>query len=94
LFVGHLGDPLTLLAELDRQRQEHEETLAEYRKVEAEHFKNIQQLPTVQRFQRFTLRYGITYEGGWLSWCKDVLSELHEIAGAQAISTGKPRRGR
>ncbi len=95
LFVGHLSDPRKLIADLERQRLEHEATLVEYRKVEAQYFKDVRQLQTNRKFQRFTLRYGITYEEGWLAWCEEVMEELHEISGGNTgiKSNRRSKRG-
>lgn len=76
LFVGHLGDRGKLIAELEREKGEHEKTLAQYRDLESEYFSEIHQLPVKRRFQRYTLRHGILYEGGWLAWCEEVLQDL------------------
>lgn len=77
LFVGHIADTQKLIADLEHKQQAHEKQLKQYRDLESQHFSQ-KKLPPNMRFQLYTLRYGIRFEEGWLSWCKDVLHDLRK----------------
>lgn len=75
LFVGHLVPIETLLQQLEEQRSLHTENLATYRTIE-KLFSSPDELPLRLRCQYLTLRNGIHYETGWLTWCDEAIEQL------------------
>ena len=76
LFAGRRLPPSELLAELERHRAQHAQTLATYEEL-VTYFAAI----PVERSQRYffpqqTLRMGVLYEKAWLQWCSDVLADI------------------
>lgn len=77
LFVGHIADRKKLITDLEHKQQAHERQLEQYRSLESQHF-NQKKLTANLRFQHFTLRHGILYEEGWLTWCREVIQDLRK----------------
>ncbi len=75
LFVGHLVPIETLLQQIEEQRSLHAENLATYRTIE-KLFTNPAELSLQLRCQYLTLRNGIHYETGWLTWCDEAIEQL------------------
>jgi DNA-binding PadR family transcriptional regulator len=73
VFVGQLVAPELLVELLQQQRSLHTERLATYRTIEAEFFGNLGELSMALRCQYLTLRAGIHYELGWLTWCEEAI---------------------
>ena len=75
IFVGHIADAQKLIADLERKQQVHERKLKQYLEIEAQYF-NQKKMPVNKKYRYYTLRHGIHYEDGWISWCKEVLQDL------------------
>lgn len=76
LFAGRRLPPSELLAELERHRAQHLQTLATYEELVS----YLAAMPA-ERNQRYffpqqTLRMGVLYEKAWLQWCDEVKAEL------------------
>lgn len=78
LYVGQLADRAALVGELERERAAHAAQLAEYLSIEAKYFSSVKEMSEARRFTSYTLRHGIIYEQGWISWCDEVLAGIKE----------------
>ncbi|MBP5973765.1 PadR family transcriptional regulator [Brasilonema sp. CT11] len=76
IFSGYVAQKQTILEELERHRQAHEEKLSTYKVLEQQYLHNPQQLPEQAKFQYLTLLNGISYETSWLAWCEQAIGLL------------------
>ena len=76
LFVGHLVPIETLVQRLKETRSQHADNLATYHTIEQQFFANPATLSPQFRCQYLTLRNGIHYETGWLTWCDEAIGVL------------------
>jgi len=90
---GHLADPGTLLAELREQMDDHRETLATFRNMEAA-YKNLSEQEQQNRlFEWLALRRGLLTEESWMNWAREVEEVLVKQAGSGEAS-GESRTAR
>jgi DNA-binding PadR family transcriptional regulator len=76
LFVGHLVPPGELVQLLRQQRSLHAENLATYETIAQQFFAEPETLSLEMRCQYLTLRAGIHYETGWLTWFDEAIAQL------------------
>jgi DNA-binding PadR family transcriptional regulator len=76
LFVGYLVPQPTILAELEKHRQQHMEQLSVYQAIVQQYFQHPETFSVEARFQYMTLRNGIRYETEWLAWCDEAIQFL------------------
>ncbi len=86
LFVGYLVPPATLQATLEHERAQHVEALEAYRTIEQQYFSAPEAMSIAARFQYITLRNGMQYETGWLTWCDETLATLSTMPPGAAAS--------
>lgn len=79
LFGGSLVHAAVLLEELERHRRQHRDRLAEYRAIAARFFPNPDDLSVAATYQYLTLRNGLLYEAGWLTWCEEAIATLQNL---------------
>jgi len=80
LFAGCYAPRKVILTELQRHRQAHWERLMVYQKIEQQYFQNPQSLALKEKFQYLTLRRGLGYETGWITWCEEAIELLSQGA--------------
>lgn len=85
VFAGELVGTETICQEIQRHRQIHTETLANYHQIEQQFFANGDRLSSEQTFPYLTLRRGIRYEIDWIEWCDEALGYLRKGEGREAI---------
>jgi len=78
IFAGYLAPKQTILAELERHRQLHQERLKTYLEIEQQYFQNLQSLSQPDKFRYLTLRKGIGYERDWMTWCGEAIELLKQ----------------
>ncbi|MBD2018134.1 PadR family transcriptional regulator [Microcoleus sp. FACHB-53] len=78
IFAGYLAPKETILAELERHRQLHQERLKTYQDIEQRVFQNPQSLSQTNKFHYLTLRKGIGYEMDWITWCDEAIELLKQ----------------
>jgi DNA-binding PadR family transcriptional regulator len=71
----------SLIRELQRRRQVHQDQLETYKQMEA-HYQADPQPPRQEQYRYLTLRRGIRYEQDWINWCDEVLGFLQQSAQA------------
>jgi DNA-binding PadR family transcriptional regulator len=76
IFAGYLAPKETILAELQRHRQHHQERLRTYQEIEQQYFQYPQSLSQPDKFRYLTLRKGIGYEMDWITWCDEAIELL------------------
>lgn len=76
LFAGHLIDNDRLILALEKRIEKHAKDLKRYLEIETQYFKKDEKLTKQRMFHYITLRYGIQFEAGNLTWCKETLSVL------------------
>ncbi|KAB8335269.1 PadR family transcriptional regulator [Scytonema tolypothrichoides VB-61278] len=76
IFGGYVAQKQTILEELERHRQAHQEKLSTYKALEQRYFQNSQPLSEQAKFQYLTLLNGISYETYWLAWCEQAIRLL------------------
>jgi len=89
LFAGCYAPRPIILAELQRHRQAHLERLMVYQKIELQYFQDPHSLPSKEKFQYLTLRRGIGYETGWITWCEEAIKFLSENAEGTSIPANR-----
>ncbi|MBD2128670.1 PadR family transcriptional regulator [Microcoleus sp. ZQ-A2] len=78
IFAGYLAPKETILTELERHRQLHQERLKIYQDIEHEFCQNLQSLSQANKFHYLTLRKGIGYEMDWITWCDEAIELLKQ----------------
>jgi hypothetical protein len=76
IFAGYLAPKKTILEELQRHHQRHQEQLKTYQDIEQRYFQSPQSLPQPDKFRYLTLRKGIGYERDWMTWCDEAIELL------------------
>jgi DNA-binding PadR family transcriptional regulator len=76
MFAGFVVPRETILMELQHHQAMHQERIAVYHQIEQNAFANPEQLPEKDLFRYLTLRGGIQYEMGWLTWCEAAIAFL------------------
>jgi hypothetical protein len=76
LYVGHLVPSDVLIGQLERRRAAHLSRYKAYKVIEGQQFGSPKGLPLAQKYQYLTLRRGLTYEKGWLSWFNEAIRLL------------------
>ena len=78
VFAGEHLTKEQLLADIEANHQEHEETLAAYKKLE----QWVLALPELElkryKLPYATMKLGMKVEGAWLEWSKEMLQEFGE----------------
>lgn len=77
VLIGYKMPRHLLLAEIKHRQQIHSAQLAEYRRMEEEHFTKTDDLE--MQFMYLTLKRGVAYETSWLAWCDEVLAMLNKL---------------
>ncbi len=77
VLIGHKMPRELLTRELKHRQTLHQDKLAHYREIEAEHMSDRSNVET--QFMYLTLKRGIAYETSWLAWCDDVMEALDEL---------------
>jgi DNA-binding PadR family transcriptional regulator len=80
VFAGAIVGTEPIRQEIQRHRQIHAETLANYHQVEQQFFADCDRLPKNQIFPYLTLRRGIRYEIDWIEWCDEATECLQKMA--------------
>ena len=78
IFAGYLAPRETMLEELERHRQLHQERLKTYQDIEQRYFQHLQSLSQPDKFRYLTLRKGIGYEMDWIAWCDEAIQLLKQ----------------
>ncbi|HEY9601653.1 MAG TPA: PadR family transcriptional regulator [Allocoleopsis sp.] len=78
IFAGHLAPEQSVVEELERHRQLHQEKLETYQDIEQRYFPNPQTLSQPAKFRYLALRKGIGYETDWIAWCDEAISLLKQ----------------
>jgi DNA-binding PadR family transcriptional regulator len=79
MFAGSLVPREKILRQLKDHRSMHEERLAVYQQIEKNAFPPpLINSSTKDLFRYLTLRSGIQYETGWLTWCETAIALLTE----------------
>lgn len=76
VFAGAIVGIEPICHEIQRHRQLHAATLANYRQIEQQFFADRDRLSSEQTFPYLTLRRGIRYEIDWIEWCDEALEYL------------------
>jgi len=76
VFAGAIVGVERICQEIQRHRQLHAATLANYRHIEQQFFAEPEHLSKDQTFPYLTLRRGIRYEIDWIEWCDEALGCL------------------
>jgi len=76
IFAGYVAPKATILEELQRHHQRHQEQLRIYQEIEQRYFQSPQSLPQADKFRYLTLRKGIGYETDWMAWCNEAIELL------------------
>lgn len=76
IFVGYLASPQTLLLELHRHRQIHQQKLQAYEQLKEQYFSKPTELSLAAKFRYLTLKRGIHDEKSWLTWCDEAIELL------------------
>ncbi len=79
LFGGALVHTAVMLEELECHRRQHRDRLAEYRTISTQFFSNPEDLSIAATYQYLTLRNGLLYEEGWLTWCEEAIATLQNL---------------
>ncbi len=78
IFAGAHAPRTVILAELQRHRHAHQLRLATYQDIEQQYFQQPQSLSVQEKFQYLTLRRGLGFELGWLTWCDEAIQLLSQ----------------
>jgi DNA-binding PadR family transcriptional regulator len=78
IFAGYIAPKETIVQELERHRQLHQERLKTYQEMEQQYFSNPQLLSQSQKFHYLTLRKGIGHETDWINWCEEAIALLKQ----------------
>lgn len=78
VFAGHLTDPQTLLAEIQRHRDLHAEKLAAHQALEARYNQQSKPKQKQQLLPYLTLRRGIRYEREWIEWLDEAQQMIQQ----------------
>ena len=78
IFAGYLAPRETILQEIERHRQLHQERLKTYQQIEQQFFHAPQSLSQPDKFRYLTLRKGIGYETDWIAWCNEAIELLQD----------------
>ncbi|HEY9666439.1 MAG TPA: PadR family transcriptional regulator [Coleofasciculaceae cyanobacterium] len=76
IFAGYLPPRETILQEIERHRQLHQERLKTYQEIEQKFFQAPESLSQPDKFRYLTLRKGIGYETDWITWCNEAIELL------------------
>ena len=76
IFAGYLAPRETILQEIERHCQLHQERLKTYQEIEQQFFQTPQSLSQPDKFRYLTLRKGIGYETDWIAWCNEAIKLL------------------
>lgn len=76
LYAGHLMPTEVMIRKLETQRQQHQQRLAIYRKIQQSYFQDPQTLSEPSKYVYLTLLSGLHYEQGWLTWCEEAIAFL------------------
>ncbi|UBF23558.1 PadR family transcriptional regulator [Kovacikia minuta CCNUW1] len=76
VFVGTLAPLSVIQQQLEQHRQLHLEKLTDYQQIEAEEFKDLENLSIEQNLHYLVLRRGIRYETDWVEWCDEAIALL------------------
>lgn len=81
IFAGHLTDKQTLLDELARHRQLHQNMLEARQAEEARYLNSSKNQQMKMRLPYLTLRRGIRYEREWIAWLDETMMfiESHSL---------------
>ncbi len=88
LFAGYLVPIATTRHLMQQQREQHQANLETYQAIERNYFANPDELSIEMRFQYLTLRNGIHFETGWLSWCDEAMAHLENFPGSELKCDG------
>ncbi|WP_008312040.1 PadR family transcriptional regulator [Leptolyngbya sp. PCC 6406] len=79
LFGGYIMPTAVILTDLQQHQAQHRERLAEYESIATQFFPNPAVLSARATHQYLTLRHGIQYEQGWLTWCEEAIATLQKL---------------
>lgn len=77
VLIGHKMPREMLKKEIQHRHKIHSEQLADYRKIETEHFAGNNSVE--MQFMYLTLKRGIAYQTSWLTWCDEVLELIEHV---------------
>lgn len=75
---GHLADKANLLAELRAQMDEHRETMATFRRMEAAYNRLPPEAREDKLYEWLALRRGLLTEESWMNWAREVEAVLQQ----------------
>jgi DNA-binding PadR family transcriptional regulator len=83
LKAGFLVPPATLITELSRRQQIHQNGINALKVMQAANFPTVltegpKSLPFEARLHHLALRRGIRYETEWVEWCKEAIQAIGE----------------
>lgn len=78
---GHLADKTLLLEELRAQMDDHRETMATFRRMEAAYNRLPPEARERKLFEWLALRRGLLDEESWMTWAQEVEAELERQLG-------------
>ncbi|GAA3946533.1 PadR family transcriptional regulator [Allohahella marinimesophila] len=84
LYAGGNVAPGILVGDLEKHRQLHEQTLADYRETEALYYRNDPEARQRYILPYMTLKLGMQFEEAWLRWYEEVRGVLDGTDGAAA----------
>lgn len=76
IYAGHLIPEEAIAQKIKEHRQLHSQQLEIYQAIERNFFSSPQNCAITARYAYLTLRRGINFEEGWISWCDEALALL------------------
>ncbi|ELS31583.1 MULTISPECIES: PadR family transcriptional regulator [Pseudanabaena] len=80
IYAGYLVPEAEIVNKIQEHRQLHQQQLEIYQAIERNFFSDLQSCSRVSRFAYLTLRRGIIFEQGWITWCDEVLPLVAELS--------------
>nr|WP_231662465.1 PadR family transcriptional regulator [Pseudanabaena sp. 'Roaring Creek'] len=80
IYAGYLVPESEIINQIQEHRQLHQQQLEIYQAIERNFFSDLQSCSRASRFAYLTLRRGIIFEQGWITWCDEVLPLVAELS--------------